>query len=228
MNSQTCREIRFGLVALALAGLLFTLSIVIRGPLDRDTAALMSAALSSNFVPGAVIGLIGGVIQIYGLFGLYRYLTYQRESLIAFLAVMVSPLGIVLVLPLVTFLSVNVPVIAELYQQGNQEVIAVVESSFSGLGLAVLGVHSLCGLAGAFLFAAAIWRDGRLPRWISILYALSGIMLSLSGPGLFVTELLGALVFLMSAGVIAWYGWHESAPGAVQSASQEGVLKPVS
>ena len=61
MNSETGREIRFGLIAMALSGLLFTLSVVVRGPLERDPAALMQAVLVPNFVPGVVLGLIGGM-----------------------------------------------------------------------------------------------------------------------------------------------------------------------
>ena len=210
MKTQTRLELRFGLLALGLSGLLFVLSIAVRGPLDRNPASLMAAALSSNFVPGVTIGLIGGLVHIYGLFGLYRYLTYRRQSLTAFLAVVLSPLGIVLVLPLLTFLAVDVPVIAELYRQGHQEVLAVFKSNFVGLGLAVLGVSSATGSIGALLFAVAIWRDGELSKWAGVLFGLSGILLALGGPGFFVVELLGALCLLISAGMIAWKGWQES------------------
>ena len=215
MNTQTRREIRFGLVALAVSGLLFTASVVLRGPINTDPVAFMPAVLSPNFVPGVSLGLIGGLFQIYGLFGMYRYLTYQRESLVAFLAVVLSSLGIVLVLPLVTFLGVNVPVIARLYQQGDQKVIAVFDATFSStLGLAVLGASTVCGLVGAILFAIAIWRDEGLSKWASILFGLSGVLLALSGPGFFVTELLGAVFFSISAILIIWKGWQESKPEA--------------
>jgi hypothetical protein len=211
MNSQTRREIRFGLSALVLTGLLFTLGVAIRGPLDRDPVSLMRGALSPNFVPGAAIGLVGGVIQIYGLVGLYRYLTYAHESLIALLAIS-SVAGIALVLPLVTFLAVDAPVIAQLYQQGNQAVIAVVESNFTGFGLALLGVGSVAGSIGTILFGVAIWRHRSLPRWLGPVYALKGLLLAISGPGLFATELLGAVLTLVCACVLAWSGWQESAP----------------
>ncbi len=214
MNAQTRREIRFGLIALVLTGLFFTLGVALRGPLDRDPASLMRAALAPNFVPGLTIALMGGVIQIYGLFGLYRYLTYRDESWVAFLAIVLSIASLVLVLPLVTFLAVNVPVIAELYQQGHQEVIAVVESNFTGLGLALLGFSSVAGIIDPILFAVVIWRHGRLPRWTAVVWGLKGILLALSGPGFFTTELLGAVLLLITAGVIARKGWEESVSGA--------------
>ena len=213
MNIQTRREIRFGMSALALTGLLFTLSVLIRGPLDRDPAVLMQAVLSPNFVPGVVIGLIGGVLSIYGnFFGLYRYLTLMDKSLIPFLAIVLSPLvQMMFVLPFVTFLAVNVPVIAALYQQGNQEVLAVFEATFSNpLSLGLLSVTSVTGLIATLLFAIAIWRDGRLPKWAAVGWALRGLLLIISGPGLFATELLGTVLALILGCVIAWHGWQES------------------
>jgi len=166
MNLQTRREVRFRLIALVLSGLLFTVSVILRGPIDSALSSLMRAALCSAFVSGVAVGLIGGVIQIYRFFGLYPYITYQREDLTALPAIVLNPLGIVLVLPLVSFLAVHVPVIAELYQQGNHAVYAVVEANFtSPLGLTMLGTSSMAGnIIGGILFAIAIWRDGRLSK----------------------------------------------------------------
>src|SRR5574341_86648 len=212
MNSQTRHEIRLGLLALALSGLLFALGIVLRGPVDlADPGFCCRAAVSPTYVPAWTIILVGGVLQLYGFLGLYRYLTYQAESLIAFLAVVLSVTAIALFLGFATFMAVNAPVIADLYRQGNQAVIAVVEALFtSALGLALLGVQAVGYVIGPILFAVAIWRDGRLPRWTGILFALS-IAGGLAFPVTFPTELLGAVLLLVSAGVMAWKGWQESA-----------------
>ncbi len=111
MNLQTRREIRFGLVALALSGLLFTLGAALRGPFDfTDPGSyIIRTALSPNYVPGWTIILVGALLQLYGSFGLYRYLTYQAETLIAFLAMVLRIAGIALALPLFTFLAVTGP-----------------------------------------------------------------------------------------------------------------------
>lgn len=213
MNIQTRRDIRMGLSALVLTGLFYTLSVTIRGPLDPNPASLLRGILAPNFVPGVMIGLVGGLFQIYGLFGLYRYLTFQRESWIAFLAVVLGIAGLVLfVLPFVTFLAVNGPVIAELYQQGNQAMIAVIEANFTRpLGVALLGISSVAGILSTILFAITIWQNASLPKWLGPLYAFKGLLLTVSGPGLFATELLGAVLTLFSALVLAWKGWQESA-----------------
>jgi hypothetical protein len=199
--------------ALALAGLLFTLSVLIRGPLDRDPAVFMQAVLSPNFVPGVVIGLIGGVLSIYGnFFGLYRYLTLRDKGLIPFLAMVLSPLALMMfVLPFVTFLAVNVPVIATLYQQGNQAVLAVFQAAFTNsFSLELFSFTSVAGLIGTLLFAVAIWRDSALPKWVAVMWAVKGILLIVSGPGMFATELLGTALALVCGCVLAWKGWQES------------------
>ncbi len=213
MNLQTQREIRFGLVALALSGLLFTLGAALRGPVDlADPGSLVRAVVSPNYVPAWTIILAGGVLQLYGFFGLYRYLTYQASSPIAFLAFVLMIAGIALFLPLAAFFAVNGPVIANLYQQGNQEVIAVVEAHFtSALGLALLGVSIVAGIIGGVLFAIAIWRHGRLPKWTGVLLALSVPLYGV--PVTFTTELSGVVILLISASVMAWKGWPESGSG---------------
>jgi hypothetical protein len=213
MNLQTRREIRFGMSALVLTGLMYTLSVLIRGPLDRDPAVVMQAVLSPTFVPGVVIGLFGGVLSIYGnIFGLYRYLSLRDKSLISFLAMVFSPLGLMMfVLPFVTFLAINVPVIAELYQQGNQAVLAVFQATFTNpFSLGLLSATSVIGVISTLLFAVAIWRDSRLPKWLAVAWALKNLLLIISGPGFFATELLGAVLALVCGCVLAWKGWQES------------------
>jgi hypothetical protein len=229
MNIQTRREIRFGMSALALTGMLFMLSVLIRGPIDRDPTVLMQAVLSPNFVAGVVIGLIGAVLNIYGIFfGLYRYLTLRDKGLIPFLAMVLSPLALMMfVLPFVTFLAVNVPVIATLYRQGNQAVLAVFQATFTNpFSLGLLSATSVTGLIGALLFAVAIWRDGRLPQWLAVMWALKGLLLIISGPGFFATELLGTVLALVCGCVLAWKGWQESAIMTVESGSGTRIAAP--
>lgn len=209
MNTQTRREIRFGLIALALSGLLLTLGIGLRGPIDlTNPTSFIQAAASSTYEPAWVFILVGGLLQIYGFFGLYRYLTYRAENLIALLAFVVRIAGLALVIPLATFFAIDGPVIGKLYQQGNQEVLSIVEANFTGLGLAILGVTYVAVVIGWLLFVVAIWRDGRLPKWVVVCFALSLILEAF--PVTFVTEWLGVVLLLISTSMIAWKGWQES------------------
>ena len=204
MNIQARREIRSGLIALALSGLLSTLVAALRGPFDLadPESSTIRAALSPDYTPGWTLTLIGVVLHLYGLFGLYRYLTYEAQSLIAFLAFVLNVAGLTLALPFLGLHAAHRPVIAELYQQGYQEVIAV------------LGVAVLARIIGVPLFVIAIWKDGRLPKWTAIAFPL-GLLLSAAAVT-FATELLGTLLLLISTGMMAWKGWQESAVGAGQ------------
>lgn len=204
MNIQTRREIRFGLMALALSGLLSPLVAALQGPFDLANPGSdnISAVLSPNYAPGWALILIGVVLHLFGLFGLYRYLTYEAQSLIAFLAFVLNVAGLTLALPFLGLVAAHRPVIIELYQQGYQEVITV------------LGVAALARIIGVPLLVIAIWKDGRLPKWTAIAFPLGFILVAAAVT--FATELLGAVLLLLSTGMMAWKGWQESAVGAGQ------------
>ena len=110
--------------------------------------------------------------------------------------------GLTLAIPFLGLLAAHGPVITELYQQGYQEVIAL------------LGVAVLARIIGMPLLVIAIWKDGRLPKWTAIFFPL-GFLLAAAAVT-FATELLGAVLLLISAGMMAWKGWQESAVGARQ------------
>lgn len=204
MNIQTRREIRTGLIALAVSGLLSVLVAALHGPFDLadPESSTIRAALSPDYAPGWTLILMGVVLHLFGLFGLYRYLTYEAQSLIAFLAFVLNVAGLTLALPFLGLLAAHRPVIIELYQQGYQEVIAV------------LGVAALARIIGVPLFVIAIWKDGRLPKWTAIVFPLGFILAAAAVT--FGTELLGAVLLLISTGMMAWKGWQESAVGAGQ------------
>jgi hypothetical protein len=145
---------------------------------------------------------------------------YKTENLIALLALVLRIVGLALGLPLFTFLTANGPVIAELYQQGNQEVITVVEAKFTGLGLVLLGVAAVAAIIGLILFAIAIWRDGMLSKWTVILLVLSLPLLAFAVT--FITEFLGAVLFLISTSVIAWKRSSEKLVSNIRMKSHAG------
>jgi hypothetical protein len=69
----------------------------------------------------------------------------------------------------------------------------------------------LAGTVGAILFGVAIWRDGRAPRWTGVIFALSVALLAV--PIALATELLGAMLLLISASVMWWHARPRPAPG---------------
>ena len=210
-STQTRREVRSGLVALAVTGPLFTLGIILRGAIDiSDITSLIREALSPGFASGWTLIVFGFVLQLYGFFGLYRYLTTQSESLIALWGFALRTVGGALGVPVFLFLAINGPEIARRQQRGDPDAIVVLERFFTGgLGVALLGFATTAAVVGFILFVIAMWRDGRLPRWTVVVFTLSLPLLAIAVT--LVTELLGGLLWLISTAVIAWKGWQESA-----------------
>lgn len=215
MNVQTRREVRLGLFALALTGFLWTVALFLRGPADlSDPGSCCRTGFSTTFHVAWLLTVVGAMFLIYGFFGLYRYLSYRAENVIAFVALVISIAGGALFLSLATFFAISGPAIADLVQSGNDGAIAVVEAYFrSPLGMSFLIVRSVAWIIGPLLFAVSIWRDGRLPRWTGPVFAVSFLLLI---PVTFPTEFLGVVLFFVSAGTIAWKGWQESAAGQEQ------------
>ena len=210
MNVQTRREVRLGLIALALAGLLWTVALPLRGPADlADPGSCCRTGFSTTFQGAWILIVVGAMLLIYGFIGLYRYLSYRAENLIALLALVISLIAGALFFSLATFFAVSGPAIADLVRSGDHGAIAVVEANFrSPLGVSVLTLRSVAWIIGPLLFAVAIWRDGRLPRWTGPVFALSFLLLI---PLTFPTEFLGVVLFFASAGTMAWKGWQHSA-----------------
>lgn len=210
MNSQTRRDIRFGLTALALSGLLFTVATIVRGPMSGlGVESLVRDGASPNWAMGWAIGVVGSVLMFFGFVGLYRYLTYPADSRIAFLAAVLSATAIALFIGPASFMAFNMPVVSNLHQQGNHEVLAVFQAIFNDPLGRVRGIASAVGyVLGPILFAVAITRDGRLPRWTGILFALSFALTAY--PVYFPAELLGSVLLLISSSWIAGKGWQES------------------
>lgn len=211
MSTQPRREVRSGLIVLALTGPLFTLGIILRGAIDiSDTTSLIRDALLPGFTTGWTLIVFGFVLQLYGFFGLYRYLTINTESLIALWGFALRVVGGALGVPVFMFLAINGPAIARRQQQGDSDGLILLEKFFTGgLGVAILGFASTAAVLGFILFVIAMWRDGRLPRWTVVVFSLSLPLLAIAVT--FLTELLGGILWLISTAVIAWEGWKESA-----------------
>ena len=91
MNVQAGREVRLGLIALALAGLLWTVAIPWRGPADlADAGACCRAEFSPALQVAWILIVVGAMFPFYGFFGLYRYPSYRAENRLALVALVRS------------------------------------------------------------------------------------------------------------------------------------------
>src|SRR5207247_3870905 len=97
------------------------------------------------------------------------------------------------------------PVAGRLYQNGQVNSIGIIAeaTSASSLPSLVFGGFSLVSLTvGSILFAIAIWRCGRFPKWSALAYAIST---PLAAPSYNSVAFFSGGILLFAAGIgIAW------------------------
>lgn len=208
MQAHLSHRVRFFLWALPLAGLLFIVGIILRGPsldpsLEPDRFA--QAAVAAPAAAAWLAIFIGMVVELIGFWALYAYLAADALERPAFWGMIFSLIGVALILPLMGFMGLAAPVAGNLYLQGQQAVMEVaVAMVAAGPALVVAGVSGLTYIAGSILFAVALWRQGNVPKWLVIAYALQAPLLSFAALFSFAAELLGAVLLVASSGWIAW------------------------
>lgn len=209
MQTHISNRVRFFLWALPLAGLLFIIGIILRGPsldpsLDPDRFAQAAAAAPAATAWLAIF--IGMVSELLGFWALYAYLTDDGMERPAFWGMIFSLIGVALILPLIGFMGLAAPVVGRLYLQGQPEAMGVaIAMAAAGPALVVAGVSGLTYTAGSILFGVALWRQGNVPKWLVIGYALQAPLLSFVALFSFTAEVLGAVLLVASSGWIAWH-----------------------
>lgn len=207
MRVHISSRIRLFLWALPLAGLLFTIGIILRGPsldpsLDPDRFA--QAAVAAPAAMAWLTIFIGMVLELLGLWALYAYLADDSTEKLAFWGMIFGLIGVALILPLIGFMGLAAPVAGRLFLQGQSDAISVaVAMAATGPALVVAGLSSLTYIVGSILFAVALWRHGAIPKWVVIAYALQAPLLSVVALFSFAAELLGAVLLVVSSGWIA-------------------------
>lgn len=213
MNGNVTMRVRLGVLALFIAALLFGFNIVLRGPSVNpsvDPAGFANSATAGIFIPAWLLSLVATILAVFGLLALYTYFAGGNLERWALMGMLLSVAGYVLIAPLFGFMALATPTIAELYIQGQTAVIQVAEAIFAGAAsLTVLSLSALLYTVGSVLFAVAIWRSGMLPKWSAIPYAVQAPLISVAIT--FETELLGAVLLIISSGWIAWRIWKQPA-----------------
>jgi hypothetical protein len=202
------KRIVWGLLALVLAGALFTAGEFFLDrpdlPIDptADPELFARTAAEGGFAVWAMRGLVGVFLEAVGMIALYLYLQEGPGEHLAFWGLLTSLLGDFAGAILFGSVYFIYPEIAAYGLDRSVEVVTALEVSPALMGL--LAIPSLVGLA---LFAGAIWRSEVLPQWSGVLM-LAGFVLILAALDVFVLQVLGNAVVGLGALWIFVHAWR--------------------
>jgi hypothetical protein len=211
--------VRIGLLTLPLYGLLTLWTTFIHQPdPNADFEVYARYVSATNYLVDHLFGSILGVmLAIFGAVALSVYLSSRRSALTA---MVLSIAGHALTLTLFGMSTFATPAIGRAYLEGQQNIIEVNQDI---LGTPVIVTALLGGLlysAGTILFGVAVWRSATLPKWAGVLYAPTGLLISLVGLIQGQAQTLGSLLIIIGGGWIAWSVMRRPSTEPVETAAR--------
>jgi len=179
MQSANVTRDRLGALALGLSALLFTAFPLVRPffPLDpRSPEATLTAAspsiTSAPWVVAHYLAMLAFVLLPFGMLTLYAHLRSGPAEPRALRALAWSLAGITLIMPMLGFEIHVLPIVGRLYLAGATGLAPVVSLTYLGPAMVVFLLGLILLAIGVIDFAVAISRDGSLPRWAGVLFAI--------------------------------------------------------
>ena len=211
--------VRIGLLALPLYGLLTLWTTFVRQPdPNTDFEAYARYVSTTNYLVDHLFGSILGVtLAIFGAVALGVYLSSRRSALTA---MVLSVAGHALTLTIFGMSTFATPAVGRAYLEGQQN---VVELNQDIIGLPLIVTALLGGLlysTGTILFGVAVWRSATLPKWAGVLYAPTGLLISLVGLIQGQAQTLGSLLIIIGGGWIAWSVMRRPSTEPVETAAR--------
>lgn len=217
MRSQVAtRRIRWGILCLPLAGLVYLQGLLVTGeyvfPSD-DLRGYAEYVTSARFQSGLLIFHLQAALLLVGFFALYAYLTSSRAerwALAGIVLLCASAIGSGV------RLGFDVPLIpaAQAYLEGQQGALNSVNFFAVFTDLPVLLVVWLLATGPLFdilvhlLFGVAIWRSGTLPQGVAILWIGSAVLaLTFLIPYINLGAWIEALVTALDLGGSGWIAY---------------------
>ena len=162
-------RLRLTSACFAVAGLLFVLYPAIRPFSDESSLQAAAAFASTAWVVSHSLAVVGFVLLVLGVFGLYLLLQKTAVERLALIALVLSWIGVGLTLPFYGAEVFGLHAIGmEALKQNNAALVSLANAVrgepgiwFIVIGLVLLG-------AGVIVFAVAIWRSGVFTRWVGI------------------------------------------------------------
>ena len=165
---------RLAALSLAIAGACFLAYPAIRPYTDETTLAGAEAFASPAWIFSHSLAMVGFILLVLGLLGLYGRLRETRAESLAITALVLTWTGVGLILPYYGAETFALAAVGEeaLRQNSVDLLVTLSDAIRFGEGVWLFGAGLLALAAGAILFGAAIWRSGVLARWSGIPLAL--------------------------------------------------------
>jgi hypothetical protein len=213
---NTGNWVRTGLLALPIYGLLTLWTTFTHQPdPTADFEAYARYVSTTSYLLGHIFGSILGVtLAIFGAMALGAYLSGRRSALVG---MVLSVFGNALLLTIFGMSTFATPAVGRAYLAGQQ---GIVELNQDILGLPLILMALTGGLlysTGTVLFGVAVWRSATLPRWAGVLYAPTGLLISILGLMIGPAQTLGALLVIISGGWVFWSAMRRPVTDSVEA-----------
>jgi hypothetical protein len=177
LRSTNASRIRLGAVSLAVSGILFVLYPLLRPFSDEFSLQGAQAFASIAWILAHMLAVVGFILLVLGLLGLHIALQHTAAQRLAFLALVLSWIGIGLTLPYYGAELFGLHAIGqEAVRQHSAALLALANAVRFGPGFIVIVVGLGLLAVGTILVALAVWRSGTLSRWSGIPLALGFVL----------------------------------------------------
>ncbi|WP_316569483.1 hypothetical protein [Neobacillus sp. YIM B06451] len=158
--------------SLVISGILFVLYPAIRPFSDETSLEGATAFASTEWLVAHMLAIVAFTLLPLGLLGLHNSLISTSVSPLAFWALVLCLVGIGLILPFYGGETFGLHAIGqEAVKQQSAELISLATIVRSGAGLVMFLIGLLMLGIATILFAFAIWKSGKFPKWSGIPFA---------------------------------------------------------
>ena len=177
LRSTNASRVRLGALSLAVASILFVLYPLLRPFSDESSLQGAEAFASTAWIVAHILAVVGFILLALGLLGLHIALQKTAVERLAFLALVLSWIGVGLTLPYYGAEVFGLHAIGqEAVRQHSSALLALADAVRFGSGFIVIVVGLLLLAVGTILVAIAIWKSGILSRWSGIPLALGFVL----------------------------------------------------
>jgi hypothetical protein len=214
--------VRVGLLALPVYGVLTLWTTFIHQPdPNADFEVYARYVSATNYLVDHLFGSILGVtLAIFGAVALGVYLSSRRSAL---LGMVLSIAGNALTLTIFGMSTFATPAVGRAYLEGQRNIIEVNQDILGTPVIVTALVSGLLYTVGTILFGVAVWRSATLPKWAGVLYAPTGLLISILGLAIGWTQTLGSILIIAGGGWIAWSVMRRPSTESTEAAPQPRV-----